>query len=115
MICDYAAVARIEARGQRCSIYVRRTRINGVVIAKNDPLMRQLPKRGRVFLAHEIGSHSVPHNYKNVSRSRRRFARGYSAHAIDGDEPEQDQHRALAVRTNSHFAAISEHKSLKKL
>src|SRR6266487_4647189 len=114
MICDYAAVARIDARGERCSVYVRRARINRVVFAKNDSLMRQPPKRGRVFLTHEIGSHSVPHNQKNMSRRGRCFG-SYSAQAIDGDDPEQEQCCESASHFNSHFATISEHKSLKKL
>ena len=38
-----------------------------MVITENDPFLRQLPKRRRVFLAHEIRPHPVPNDNNHVS------------------------------------------------
>lgn len=67
MICDYAAVAWINARGERRPVYVCRTGINRVVIAKNDSFMRKLPKRGGIFLADKIRPHPVPNHNHDMS------------------------------------------------
>ena len=45
------------------------------MIAKNNPLTRELPKRGSVLLAHKIRTHSIPRDDDHMALGFRRYDR----------------------------------------
>ena len=95
MVRDQTAVAWINASSERRSIYVGRTRIHGVMIAKNDALVRQLPQRRRIFLANEIRPHAIPNNNHDMSLGFRRLGRNCSLRAEYANDPRQRRQRSL--------------------
>ena len=71
LVGQNSGMAGVDARDNGCAVHIRRARINAMMVAKYDPLFRELPKRRRIYFGHEVRAHSVPHNDHNVLLRRR--------------------------------------------
>src|SRR5438094_3870185 len=109
VVCDNSALAGINTSDEHGPIDHRRAGVNGMVIAKNDSIMRKLIKRRRVFFADKIRSHPVPDDYDYMPlRFQRTGCNGRHAEA-----PQKQCDHSRHVRIIKQGAAVSSRRSPK--
>ena len=107
MVCDDSISTGINTGDHRGPIDHRRAEVNGMVIAKNDSIMRKLIKRRGVFFADKIRSHPVPDDYDYMPlRFQRTGCDGRHAEA-----PQKQCDHSLHLRIIKQGAAVSSRRS----